>query len=182
MECQLPLGSSAFGLFGTGVFEYFKYSASPPNETTYGVDMYCSIDAQFLVFFICGEAASTLGCRSPRQDQEKRKEIQLQSHSNIIFKPMHTCPSQRRHHVEPVCFFSTLLPFLTSLKAVGMSKDWSHFVKHSREQKAIHYWWVPDSTFIAPRQHKKRRMCTILKKGPLWKSLLDFGSLQMIIT
>ncbi|CAK9089147.1 unnamed protein product [Durusdinium trenchii] len=32
--------------------------------------------------------------------------------------------------------------------AVGISSTWGNYVKHSREQRALHYWWVPDSTFI----------------------------------
>ena len=35
-------------------------------------------------------------------------------------------------------------------KAVGVSGQWSHFVRHSRELRAVHYWWIPDSTFIDP--------------------------------
>eukprot|EP00913_Durusdinium_trenchii_P014829 g13906.t1 len=35
--------------------------------------------------------------------------------------------------------------------AVGISSTWGNYVKHSREQRALHYWWVPDSTFIDPR-------------------------------
>ena len=32
--------------------------------------------------------------------------------------------------------------------AIAISGGWSNFVKHVQTFRALHYWWVPDSTFI----------------------------------
>ncbi|CAK9008661.1 unnamed protein product [Durusdinium trenchii] len=38
--------------------------------------------------------------------------------------------------------------------AVGISDQWSDFVKHVENTRALHYWWVPDSTFIEMQPHQ----------------------------
>ena len=32
--------------------------------------------------------------------------------------------------------------------AIGVSDGWSKFVSHVKSFRSLHYWWVPDSTFI----------------------------------
>ena len=32
--------------------------------------------------------------------------------------------------------------------AIGISDGWSNFVSHVQSFRSLHYWWVPDSTFI----------------------------------
>ena len=32
--------------------------------------------------------------------------------------------------------------------AIGISDGWSNFVSHVKSYRSLHYWWVPDSTFI----------------------------------